>query len=117
MEVPKLGVESELQLLAYTTAKAMQDLGRICNLHHSSWQCQIPEPLNGLGIEPASSRILVRFVSAAPQWELLKEVLKTLCDHKALHVKYSNLNHHLYNYYEFTLIKKIHIINFDNTKH
>ena len=33
--------ESELQLLAYTTAIATQDLSSICNLHHSSWQCQI----------------------------------------------------------------------------
>ena len=32
MEVPKLGVESELQLPAYTTTKAMQDLSRVCDL-------------------------------------------------------------------------------------
>ena len=31
MEVPRLGVESELQLLAYTTA--MPDPSHICNLH------------------------------------------------------------------------------------
>ena len=42
MEVPRLGVESELQLLAYTTAIAKWDLSRICDLHHSSWQRQIP---------------------------------------------------------------------------
>ena len=42
MEVPRLGVvELELQLLAYTTAIAMQDLSHICDLHHSSWQCWI----------------------------------------------------------------------------
>ena len=35
-QVPKLGVESELQLLAYAIATAMQDLSRICNLHYSS---------------------------------------------------------------------------------
>ena len=29
MEVPRLGVELELQLLAYTTAAAMQGLSRI----------------------------------------------------------------------------------------
>ena len=44
MEVPGLGVESELQLLAYTIAPAMQDLSRI-DLHCSSWQCQILNPL------------------------------------------------------------------------
>ena len=37
MEVPGLGVESELQLPAYTTATAMQDPNLVCDLHHS-WQ-------------------------------------------------------------------------------
>ena len=32
MEVPKLEVELELQLLAYPTATAMQDPSRICDL-------------------------------------------------------------------------------------
>ena len=39
MEVPRQGVESELQLPAY--AVAMQDLGHVCNLHHSLRQCWI----------------------------------------------------------------------------
>ena len=34
IEVPRLGVESELQLSAYTTAMAMQDLSHVCDLHH-----------------------------------------------------------------------------------
>ena len=38
MEVPRPGIETELQLPAYTTAIAMQDLSHICDLHHSSWQ-------------------------------------------------------------------------------
>ena len=38
MEVPRLGVESELQLLAYATATAMLDPNLLCDLHHSSWQ-------------------------------------------------------------------------------
>ena len=46
MEVPRLGFESELQLPAYATATAMQDPSRICNLHHSSWQHLIPNPLS-----------------------------------------------------------------------
>ena len=41
MEVPRLGVESELQLPAYTTAIATRDPSAICDLHHSSWQCRI----------------------------------------------------------------------------
>ena len=41
MEVPRVGVKSELYLLAYATATAMPDPSCVCNLHHSSWQCQI----------------------------------------------------------------------------
>ena len=45
MGVPRLGVELELQLLVYTIATAMWYLSRVCNLHHSSQQCQILNPL------------------------------------------------------------------------
>ena len=38
VEVLRLGVESALPLLAYTTATAMWDLRFFYNLHHSSWQ-------------------------------------------------------------------------------
>ena len=38
MEFPRLGVLSELQLPAYTTATAMPDPSCVCNLHHSSQQ-------------------------------------------------------------------------------
>ena len=43
MEVPRLGVELELQLPAYTTATP--DLSLVCDLHRSLWQCQILKPL------------------------------------------------------------------------
>ena len=46
MEVPRLGVESQLQLPAYTTATAMPDSSLVCNLHHSSQQCQILNTLS-----------------------------------------------------------------------
>ena len=46
MEVPRLGVESELQLPVYDTATAMPDLSHACDLYHSSWQQQILNPLN-----------------------------------------------------------------------
>ena len=36
MEVPKLGVELELQLLAYATTPATSDPSHVCNLHCSS---------------------------------------------------------------------------------
>ena len=40
-EVPRLGIQTELQLPAYTTATAMPDPSRVCDLHYSSWQCRI----------------------------------------------------------------------------
>ena len=46
MEVPRLGVQSELQLPAYARATAMQDPSRGCNLHHSSQQRWISNPLS-----------------------------------------------------------------------
>ena len=45
-EVPKVGVQSDLRLLAYTTAIATWDLSRVCDLHHSSRQRQILNPLS-----------------------------------------------------------------------
>ena len=47
MEVPRLGVALELQLLAYTTATAMLDWSPVCDLHHGSQQGQILNPLSG----------------------------------------------------------------------
>ena len=46
MEVSRLGVKSKLQLLAYTTATVTSELSHVCNLHHSSRQCQILNPLS-----------------------------------------------------------------------
>ena len=44
MEVSRLGVELELQLMA--TATAMQDLSCVCDLHQTSWQCGMLNPLS-----------------------------------------------------------------------
>ena len=41
MEVSELGVKSELPLPAYAIAISTQDPSRLCNLHHSSQQCQL----------------------------------------------------------------------------
>ena len=46
MEVPRLGVESELQLPADTIATATQDLSHVFDLHHTSGQCWIINPLS-----------------------------------------------------------------------
>ena len=45
VKVPRLGVESEPQLLAYATATAKQDPSHVCDLPCSSGQCWIPDPL------------------------------------------------------------------------
>ena len=42
VEVPRLGIELELQLLTYATARAMPDLSLIYNLHNS--QQRWPDP-------------------------------------------------------------------------
>ena len=44
VEVPRLGVKSELQLPADTPATATQDPSHVCDLHHSLWQCRILNP-------------------------------------------------------------------------
>ena len=68
VEVPGLGAESELQLLAYATATAMPDLSHICNLHRSLWQHWI---LNLLSKARDRTHILTETMGGVlnPQWE------------------------------------------------
>ena len=47
MEIPRLGVQSEVQLPAYTTATAMRDASHVYNLYYSSQQRWILNPLSG----------------------------------------------------------------------
>ena len=46
MQVPRLGVKSEIQLLACAIVTATPDLSHICDLPHSSQQHQILYPLS-----------------------------------------------------------------------
>ena len=46
VEIPRLGVELEPQLLATATVIAMPDPSLVCSLHHNSWQCQILNQLS-----------------------------------------------------------------------
>ena len=46
MEVLRLGADSELQLLVYTTDTATPDLSHICDLHHSLQQHWIFNPVS-----------------------------------------------------------------------
>ena len=63
MEVPRLGVESELQLPTYATATATATLdpSHLCDLLHSSQQRL--NPLSEARIESASSQILAGFIA------------------------------------------------------
>ena len=62
MEVPRLGVEWEPQLLAYITGTTMPDLSCVCILHRSSWQQVLNQLMEG-GIESESSWLLIGFVT------------------------------------------------------
>ena len=46
MEFPMLEVKLEPWLPAYATATTTSDLNHVCDLHHSSWQHQILNPLS-----------------------------------------------------------------------
>ena len=65
MDVPRLGVELELQLPATATL----DLSRICSLCHSLWQHRLLNPPSGAR-DQMSSWIPVGLVTPEPQQEL-----------------------------------------------
>ena len=46
MEIPRPGGKLDLQMLAYATAIAMLVPSRVSDLHHSSWQRWIVNPLS-----------------------------------------------------------------------
>ena len=71
MEAPRLGIESEQQLPTYTTATATPDPSHVCNLQHSHGHAGSLTHWARPGMEPASSWMPVRFISAAPQREPL----------------------------------------------
>ena len=87
MEVPRLGVESDLQLLVYITATAMGGgfwaMSATYTTAHGN-----PRSLTHWvrpGIKPATSWILVGFITTEPQWELpahhsCSELVKTNSD-------------------------------------
>ena len=57
MEVPRLGVQSELSLQAYTRATATPDLSRVSDLHHSSWQRELLNALSEAGDQTHSPMV------------------------------------------------------------
>ena len=77
MEAPRLGVESELQLPAYATATALQDLSCIYDLCHSLWQHflnPLTEARDRVCILTETSQVL-NPLSHNGQWELLSRLI------------------------------------------
>ena len=79
MDVPRQGVESELQLLAYATATAMPDVSGICDLHCRLQQCQILNPLskarNQTHILMDTSQVLNLLIHNRNSWLSFQSVL------------------------------------------
>ena len=69
IEVPRLGVKSDLQLPAYATATAMWDQSRICKIHHSSRQHRILNPLSKVR-DRTCILMDIRFITIEPPQEL-----------------------------------------------
>ena len=61
VEVPGLGIESELQLQAYSIATAMPDLSCVCNLCSSVWQHQVHNPRSNAKDRSCILTLLCRF--------------------------------------------------------
>jgi len=70
MEVPRLGVKSELLLPAYATATATQDPSHVCDLHHSSCHHQILNPLSEARDQTHILMDTSQVHYTEPQWEL-----------------------------------------------
>ena len=71
MEVPRPRMESDLQLPAYATATAMWDLSHVFDLHCSSRQHQILNPLSVARDQTCILMDASQIFSAEPQEELL----------------------------------------------
>ena len=66
----RLGVKLEMQLPAYATATATPDPSCVCNLHHSSWQHRILNPLSKASNQTGILMDTSGFVTTEPQQEL-----------------------------------------------
>ena len=77
MEIPRLGDESELQLLAYTIATAMKDPSpsHVYDLHHSLRQRQILNPLSKARDRTFILMDASQTLSTEPWWELQDIIL------------------------------------------
>ena len=71
MEVPRLGLKSELQLSAYTTAMATPDPSCICNLQFILWQLWILNPLS----KARDQTLIFTETMSESQWELWYSIM------------------------------------------
>ena len=89
LEIPRLQVQLELQLLAYATVTATSDPSHICNLHHSSPQCWILNPLSKAKNQTLNLVVLSGICfCCATKGTLLHQVFKTTKEKK-------NYNHNI----------------------
>ena len=80
VEVPRLGIQSELQLPAHTVATTTQVPSCVCTYTTAHINTGSLTHWLRPGIEPTSARILVGLISAEPQWELLSSLFwRTYC--------------------------------------
>ena len=96
-EVSRLGVKSELQLPAYTTATATQDQSCIFNLNHSLGQCQIPDPLskarNWTFILMDTSRICFHCAMVETPFNTFLSEIYWICSALVVCFRFLSINH------------------------
>ena len=88
MEVSRLGVESELQLPANTTTIATGVWAMSVTDTTAHGNTRFPAHWGRPGLEPASSWILVRFISTAPPRELLPRGLLIILIFSGNHIRF-----------------------------
>ena len=76
VEVPRRGVQLELQMPVSTTATATWDPSHVCNLHHGSWPRRILNPLSEARDGACVLVVTGQGVTAEPQRELQKLFVK-----------------------------------------
>ena len=88
-EVSILGVQMELQLVTYTTATVTSHPSCICNLHHSSWQRWMLNPLSRARDQTYNLMVPTRIHFRCTMAGTLRiQVLNThLCFHMCTYIK------------------------------
>ena len=106
MEVTRLGVELKLQLPAYRTTTATRDPSCLCDLHHSSRQCWILNPLSKARDQTwvlrDASQICFHWATTGTPRLLflnLKVILPNKQCFKWLQLLFIKINNHIFNWH------------------